>query len=574
MTKKGIDQDEIIILDTSSSIAHEESDIIIETRSSHVRAKSSHSLNTGEQDPSQTLQQEHSSSLIIASPKDNFSLSQLSNKWMGSNEKPLQHVRDLQSGTEWTSSVGHPSRKLLSSRDAYRYQSSQNILREFPLSSPTADASGNLDRPLESDIVLDLANADMQGPQFSCLQPTPSKSSLENDDIINLSISSLVTDTEKSPKTAIINCKDDLVSKARGRVRNNEEADYDHRKLCRLAEYISNSKCFTKENSVYIIEQLMKDSSSSFRKANQNIKDKELARSSISLELPSNLFSYFESTIPQFKELIAPATLRIIDDLTVPIMKVVRTCTSIYDLNHDLFYPCNSRQIEENICFFHYDAIEFFTLYGTEKKELYNLFQIYSKAGKHCILILNEVGRLEKSLEVLEDHEYKQRVNELNGSQKVSKKHLSRKLQKISQLKMKKMDLNRRIRYIDRKWNVKIYTTNSSLEFVNTLPNLLSIIGKQRTDPAIRYMNFAHLNTKSVNNGEEALQKILRDIARVPDLKALEVTRTYPTFNTLLTDLEGKRLQTASDGSHLLTRLMEGRLYKLFTSRDPNDTLN
>ena len=47
----------------------------------------------------------------------------------------------------------------------------------------------------------------------------------------------------------------------------------------------------------------------------------------------------------------------------------------------------------------------------------------------------------------------------------------------------------------------------------------------------------------------------------------------YPSFQSLLEDIEKGRLQSDNEGKYLMTEAVEKRLYKLFTCTDPNDTI-
>lgn len=111
------------------------------------------------------------------------------------------------------------------------------------------------------------------------------------------------------------------------------------------------------------------------------------------------------------------------------------------------------------------------------------------------------------------------------------------------------------------------------MEFINSLPNLVSLIEKQRMDPAIRYMKYAHLNVKSAQDSTETLKKTFHQIGRMPEMKANNVVSLYPSFQSLLEDIEKGRLQSDNEGKYLMTEAVEKRLYKLFTCTDPNDTI-
>ena len=138
---------------------------------------------------------------------------------------------------------------------------------------------------------------------------------------------------------------------------------------------------------------------------------------------------------------------------------------------------------------------------------------------------------------------------------------------------MKKFDIEQRLRFIDRLWGVKIHTVASYAEFADSLPNLISIIGKQRMDRAIRFMRYSHINGRSGKDKTDVLRQTLHQINRMPELKANSVVSAYPTFQALFKDFRKGELKSGLDGKHLMTEAMEKRLYKLFTCRNPNASI-
>ena len=257
----------------------------------------------------------------------------------------------------------------------------------------------------------------------------------------------------------------------------------------------------------------------------------------------------------------------------MPLLRFLRKCDSIYDFSNDFYYPCDPKIVEENVLILYYDAQEFFEQYTSQKKELYRKIRFFSKNGKHVILILSDINKLKRAIFQLENEKYKARVEQrLSGTEEALRPR-SKKSSQVGKLGIKKFDLEQRLRFIDREWHVKIHTVNSHMEFINSLPNLVSLIGKQRMDPAIRYMKYAHLNVKSAQDSTETLKKTFHQIGRMPEMKANNVVSLYPSFQSLLEDIEKGRLQSDNEGKYLMTEAVERRLYKLFTCTDPNDTI-
>ena len=59
----------------------------------------------------------------------------------------------------------------------------------------------------------------------------------------------------------------------------------------------------------------------------------------------------------------------------------------------------------------------------------------------------------------------------------------------------------------------------------------------------------------------------------MPELKANNAVGLYPSFQSLFEDMQKGRLQSDNEGKYLMTEAIERRLYKLFTSTDPNDAI-
>ena len=119
----------------------------------------------------------------------------------------------------------------------------------------------------------------------------------------------------------------------------------------------------------------------------------------------------------------------------------------------------------------------------------------------------------------------------------------------------------------------KILTVNSHSEFLNSLPNLVSLVGKQHNDPSIRFIKYAHLNVRSGKDKKDVLSKVLNHIGRMPELKVEKVVKAYPSFQSLHGDFNKRQLKSGLDGQHIMSEAMEKRLYKLFTCTDPDQPI-
>ena len=345
------------------------------------------------------------------------------------------------------------------------------------------------------------------------------------------------------------------------------------REVSQLESYIVYGQYFSREESKHKIRHLSKENKNAFKRVNQIYRDNVKARSEVIIEFSPSLFKLFQKVEGNLQQQIAPAVIQSSYDDSIPLLRFLRKCDSIYDFNNDFYYPCNHKIVEENVLILYYDAQEFFEQYTSQKKDLYGKIRFFSKNGKHVVLVLSDLNKLKRAIFQIENENYKARVQQrLSGSEETSRPK-SKKSSQVGELGIKKFDLEQRLRFIDREWHVKIHTVNSHMEFVNSLPNLVSLIGKQRMDPAIRYMKYAHLNVKSAQDSTETLKKTFHQIGRMSELKAKNAVSLYPSFQSLFEDMQKGRLQSDNEGKYLMTEAVERRLYKLFTSTDPNDAI-
>lgn len=347
----------------------------------------------------------------------------------------------------------------------------------------------------------------------------------------------------------------------------------------RLSKYIINAKSFTDEESKQMIKASLQTNKEAFKKANQICKDNQKMREQIIIELPNSLMKILENTQHDYKSLLEPATIQVSYDEDLPMIRFLRRVDSVYDFNHDYYYPCDNKIMEENEVLLYYDAKTFFQQYAKDKRSLYKSIGQLTKRNKYVILILYDLKKLEKTLELIEDNRYKERVTErLSGSQSASPSKNGSKSRKtnileVADLDMKVFDIEQRIRFIDREWKIKIHTVHSHLEFLHSLPNLVTLIAKKRMDAALRFMKYAHINVKSGTDKTDILKKMLHEIGRIPELKTRGISKQYPDLQQLYQDFSTGELQSGLDGRHLMSEKMERRLHKLFTSCDPNEVI-
>ena len=353
----------------------------------------------------------------------------------------------------------------------------------------------------------------------------------------------------------------------------------------RLSHFIVNSQIFSEAESKALISRWHRENKQAFRRANQIYRDNETARSPIIVEITKPLLQTFQSTELNVKELISPATLQESYRTDVPLIRFFRRCSSIYDLNCDCYYPCDTRIVEETVSIFYYDAERFFELYAKDKRTLYKVLRAMSRDGKDIILVLSDLDGFKRAIRKREDLEFKAKVREeLTGSSSGNSNTDNNKTAGNTGTRQSDhprnifhnfegLSIEQRLRFIDRHWKVKIFTVNSDLEFLNSLPNLVSLIGKKRMDPALRFARFSHINVRVGKDKTDVFSKALQEVARIPELKTRAITRLYSSFQGLFHDLNEGRLEAGLDGRHLMSENMEKKIYNLFMCSDPNKVI-
>lgn len=344
--------------------------------------------------------------------------------------------------------------------------------------------------------------------------------------------------------------------------------------VSRLSPYIVHGRCYSDDEAARLVQAWLGNNRRAFKESNQIYRSNEKARSCITVTMSSRLIKLFENSGCDLENGIKPATLQASVEEELPRIGFLRTCDSEYDFAHDIFFPCKKTAVEEALSILYYDAQTFFELYRTDKEYLFRRFRSFTKSGKYLIVVLSNLKKLARALEALEDKKYKARVqDELTGSQATKGSNTKKKTSLLEDLSMKKFDIEQRLRFIDRLWGVRIHVVSSHAEFTESLPNLVSLIAKQRMDPAIRYMRYSHINARSGKDKTDVLRQTLQQINKMPELKANRVIAAYSTFQDLFTDFKKGELKSGLDGQHLMTEAMETRLYKLFTCENPNQSI-
>lgn len=476
-----------------------------------------------------------------------------------SSQKSVESINSLANKgavTEGIDMISEVSSQVKQHRNVEHKEPVENNLNKKP--SIKTKSNGNLSETVDLEIAMFLDD-DIEASGIEASQP-----------VENMTASQPNNGVKKPPIMPIFQRSN--TTGFNDKITTNKQSDLH---TSNLEKYIINGQEYTDEESEDMIRHFLKENKLAFKHVNQIYRDNQKARECIVIEMPKCLIQIFKNTNIDVEELIQPATLQVGYFDKLPVIKFFRQCDSIYDFSHDYYYPCEKKLIEENICILYYDAQDFFDKYANEKKKLYKSIRMYSKKGKQVILILNGINKFKRAIGTLEDRQYREKVNEhlLGSGSSPNKKKKSSRLESVKNIGMNAFNLEERIRFIDREWKVQIQTSNSTLEFIHSLPNLVSLIAKKRNDPLLRFMQYAYINVKSGKDQTDILRKTMHDIGKIPDLKAGSIVRTYPKFQELLNDFEKSELKSDFNGNHIMSESMEHRLYRLFTSDDPNEVV-
>ncbi|AEY95898.1 FADL318Cp [Eremothecium gossypii FDAG1] len=338
-------------------------------------------------------------------------------------------------------------------------------------------------------------------------------------------------------------------------------------------DYIVHSKAFTAEESKAKIRQLMSNTAlkKQFNEVNKVTREKQSLLAEIVLSINEQVHQYLlEQKVP-IAEVLGPTTV-IHNFESVPIIRFKRKCTSMYDLNNDIYYPCETTMCNEPICLLFYNAVDFFTKYKNQKQRVYSEVQDLKRAGNKVIIILNEYSRLEKSLAELENRCMRSRVEQQLTGDKSPRRKTVKEVQ-LTALEMNSKDLGRKVNEMIIKCDIDIFPINSAASFANWISNLVWVVAKMRYDPMMKNVNWSHINVKIGKTPTEVLSKTLQQINGVTEIRAGRVTSTYPSFQQIFTDFEKGYLVAGKDGNPLMTKVAEKAMNALLMSEDPEEQI-
>lgn len=485
---------------------------------------------------------------------DDFSLDAIPKQTSGRTRDSQKNDSALYESSQEKASIASSPNRLIKKSSSERHKKSQSIdSKDACIKSPTRKINLGVTESMQTDVLFEDNNFN----NIECTQETDLSFSTATADTPTVGFKEITFKHKESTNEGLNshNFSDSIFERQR------------------LKQYITNIQDITETESQELYNKLIHTEKGLFNAVNQTPRDNFKAREDIIVDFSPSLLSFLDKQTEILKSILAPATIQksIHDEL--PRIRFFRKCHSFYDLQHDFFFPSNYKIVEENTTILYFDSKEFFVKYKEDKRSLFEKLKEIERDNYEIILVLYDLAKFKRELEKIEETKYRSRVqSQIYDSQQSIQQNKVTTPQ--SDYGLKKFDVEQRLRYINREWGLKIHIVNSHNDFVHSLPNLCSIIGKQRMDPAIRYMRYAHLNVKSASDRKDTLKKTINEIGKVPDIKASAISDIYSSFQSLLHDFEAGSLKASSDGNYLMSEALEKRLHKIFTSTDPNEAVD
>nr|AAT92950.1 YBR098W [Saccharomyces cerevisiae]CAA55603.1 YBR0826 [Saccharomyces cerevisiae]CAA85051.1 unnamed protein product [Saccharomyces cerevisiae] len=120
------------------------------------------------------------------------------------------------------------------------------------------------------------------------------------------------------------------------------------REVSQLENYIAYGQYYTREDSKNKIRHLLKENKNAFKRVNQIYRDNIKARSQMIIEFSPSLLQLFKKGDSDLQQQLAPAVVQSSYNDSMPLLRFLRKCDSIYDFSNDFYYPCDPKIVEEN----------------------------------------------------------------------------------------------------------------------------------------------------------------------------------------------------------------------------------
>ncbi|SSD59794.1 uncharacterized protein SCODWIG_01555 [Saccharomycodes ludwigii] len=308
-------------------------------------------------------------------------------------------------------------------------------------------------------------------------------------------------------------------------------------------------------------------------------RDNEEIFSEIVMEFnPKVLLTFKENDVDLSS--VVPCKVREHYDTNRPSIKFKRAVTSIYDLTHDIFFPCAEKVVEEQFIILFYDAVDFFERYANEKVSILHEFRYLQKRYMRVVIILNKFKAFKRLLSNNINKKYIESVrNALSSVEKEGSsltnmnKDRKRGNPGKEDLNLEPDDLGAILNELMVNCGVHVFPTVNHLDFIEWIKHIVLIIGRSRYDPLVKNIDYAHINVKSGQDPKNVLEKSLEQLNLITTAKAKRVTNLYPSFQSLLDGVLKGDLKNGPDGKSLMTGNAADALKVLLSSNNPDEII-
>ncbi|KAL6942134.1 hypothetical protein ACO0QE_003300 [Hanseniaspora vineae] len=335
----------------------------------------------------------------------------------------------------------------------------------------------------------------------------------------------------------------------------------------RTFKYITNAKNFTEQEFQGMLHYFNKSSAlkKSLTEANKVHRTTEELCLEIVMDFHPGVYNMIkEEGVVLEDELMCNVskTNKFIES-SVCFMRKVR---SIYDIDHDIFFPCSEKLVEEPSIMMFYNSYDFFLALQENRSELLYTLEKLKHKYMRVIVVLNNFQKLETALKRLYNGKYISEVRNslVPGEQR---KKTSKKSEELEKLKFKAEDLHVEITEVAVLCGVHVFPMANAANFVEWSKNILLNVSRSRYETLLRNIECSHLHVKSGQTPLEVFEKSLEQFNMITKAKSQRVSSEYPSFQSFFQDISN--ISKGPDGKNLIPPSSLEAIQILFSSDDP-----
>ncbi|KAL6939677.1 hypothetical protein ACO0RG_003522 [Hanseniaspora osmophila] len=243
-----------------------------------------------------------------------------------------------------------------------------------------------------------------------------------------------------------------------------------------------------------------------------------------------------------------------------------RKVRSIYDIDHDIFFPCSEKLVEEPSIMMFYDSFQFFLNLQENKSELLYTLQKLKDKYMRVVVVLNNFQKLESSLRRLYNGIYISEVrNNLHPGEQ--RKKTSKKSEELEKLKLRAEDLHVKITEVAVLCGVHVFPMANTANFVEWSKNILLNVSRSRYETLLRNIECSHLHVKSGQTPLEVFEKSLEQFNMITKAKSQRISSEYPSFQAFFQNMNN--IRKGPDGKNLIPPSSLEAIQILFSADDP-----